>query len=208
LLLQLAASVAADGGVGKSCAAWLVALGYSLLMAKEFFVGAWLRPRLVLYAVSHMLVMPLILLWVAQMAVGDAPLPAGVELLLALSFLSGFSFEIGRKTRGAAEEREGVDSYTKSLGPRLAPTTVLLLVVGQGCLLYVSLSRLGPVPVWAVATMGAAVAFEAWAVVRFLRARGAASGKPVEGATGLAMLIGYLVLVATLAATRGLVLVS
>ena len=41
-----------DRGVGPVLAAFAVAFGYLLLMRVEFFVGRWLRPRIVLYAVK------------------------------------------------------------------------------------------------------------------------------------------------------------
>ena len=40
---------------------WSIALAYSLLMRAKFGVGCGLRARLVLYALSHMLIMPLVI---------------------------------------------------------------------------------------------------------------------------------------------------
>lgn len=118
---------------------WAVALGYSLLMRMEFGVGAWLRQRLVLYALSHMLIMPLVILWLfsAYAPTLDAEY---LPLLLLLSLLGGFSFELARKLHAPAAERVGVDSYSQALGygPALSLTVVVLLAGGavQALLLH------------------------------------------------------------------------
>jgi 4-hydroxybenzoate polyprenyltransferase len=118
---------------------WAVALGYSLLMRMEFGVGAWLRQRLVLYALSHMLIMPLVILWLFS-AYAPALDTEYLLLLLLLSLLGGFSFELARKLHAPAAERVGVDSYSQALGygPALSLTVVVLLAGGavQALLLH------------------------------------------------------------------------
>jgi 4-hydroxybenzoate polyprenyltransferase len=111
---------------------WAVALAYSLLMRAEFGVGRWLRARLVVYALSHMLIMPLVIWWIFS-----AYLPGLVEgkylpLLWLLSLLGGFSFELARKLHAPAAERAGVDSYSQALGykPALVLTVAVLLAGG------------------------------------------------------------------------------
>ena len=112
--------------------AWLLAVAYSLLMRYEFGVPAWLRARLLLYAVSHMLIMPLVIgwLWLAN-AAGALFWSAGGVLLALLSLLGGFAFELARKIKTPIAEREGVDSYSKSLGYGGAIGVVLLVVLGN-----------------------------------------------------------------------------
>lgn len=107
--------------------AWLVAVGYSLLMRYEFFVGGWLRKRLLVYAISHMLVMPLIIAWVWR-AFSDE-LNVHFVLLATLSLLAGFSFEIARKIHAPSAERPTVDSYSQSVGYRFSIVLVLLLLL-------------------------------------------------------------------------------
>lgn len=116
---------------------WLAAFGYSLLMRYEFFVGAYLKKRLLLYAFSHMLVMPLIILWVWSAFVPDMRMGSGFYLLAALSLLGGFSFELARKIHIKEAERSLVDSYSKSLGFPVAVLAVLLiLLAGVATQLY------------------------------------------------------------------------
>jgi 4-hydroxybenzoate polyprenyltransferase len=111
---------------------WLLAVGYSLVMRYEFGVADWLRARLLLYAVSHMLIMPLVIgwLWLAYAPWGLFWSAEGV-LLALLSLLGGFAFELARKIRTPAAEREGVDSYSKTLGYGGAIGAVLLVLLGS-----------------------------------------------------------------------------
>ena len=89
--------------------AWLLVLAYSLLMRYEFGVPAWLRARLLLYAVSHMLIMPLVIGWL-WLAYAPGPLfwSAGGGLLALLSLLGGFAFELARKIKTPGAERGGL----------------------------------------------------------------------------------------------------
>jgi hypothetical protein len=111
---------------------WLLALGYSLLMRFEFGVGRWLRGRLVLYALSHMLIMPLVIWWIFSAYTHGMPLDTKyLPLLWLLSLLGGFSFELARKLHAPAAERAGVDSYSQALGYGLAlALTVGVLLAG------------------------------------------------------------------------------
>ena len=45
----------------------------SILMLKEFFVPKWLNQHFLVYAISHMLIMPLMALLVFSFATGDYP---------------------------------------------------------------------------------------------------------------------------------------
>ena len=111
---------------------WGIALGYSLLMRAEFGVGRWLRTRLVLYAFSHMLIMPLVIGWIYGAYMVDSFDFQYLPLLLLLSLLGGFSFELARKLHAPAAERAGVDSYSQVLGyaPALVLTVAVLLAGG------------------------------------------------------------------------------
>jgi hypothetical protein len=106
---------------------WGLALAYSLAMRYEFFAPAWLRARLLLYAASHLLIMPLVILW---LWLAYAPLAApNLTLLMLLSLLGGFAFELARKTHAPAAERASVDSYSQTLGLRGAVAGVLAVLL-------------------------------------------------------------------------------
>jgi 4-hydroxybenzoate polyprenyltransferase len=120
--------------------AWLAAVGYSLLMRYEFFVSDYLKKRLLLYAFTHMLIMPLVIGWIWSAYAPPYRPGGGLAVLALLSLLGGFSFEIARKIHAPGEERERVDSYSKSMGYAPAILTVLgILLAGvsvQGYLLF------------------------------------------------------------------------
>lgn len=136
IALQVGTSLAMDHGVGLITQRFLLMFVWTCLMAKEFFIGEWLSKRLVLYAISHMVAMPMALLWLAQMGAGSAPLPKSAYLLAVLSLLSGFCFEIGRKTWAPEQERPTVDSYSKIMGIRNAVLVLVLLSLGTTGLLF------------------------------------------------------------------------
>lgn len=104
-------------------------VAYSLLMYREFFVGTWLRPRLVLYALTHTVISCGMALVVFSAVTGRYlwEAPRDFALFLVANILIFNIFEFGRKTFGKEEERREVESYSKLLGPAGAATSVLLM---------------------------------------------------------------------------------
>jgi 4-hydroxybenzoate polyprenyltransferase len=117
-------------GPGALAAVFLTFL-FSLLMLKEFFIRPWLKRHFLVYAVSHMLIMPLLALMVFSFATGAPPweAPGWFWLYAWVGFFVAFNWEISRKIRAPEEEREGVDSYTKVFGTYGAAYMVLLMRV-------------------------------------------------------------------------------
>ena len=109
--------------------AWLAAFSFSVLMRYEFFISSFLKKILLVYAISHMLIMPLIILWI-WIAYSPA-INSGYYLLALLSLLGGFSFELARKIHSADAEKATVDSYSKSMG-LIASIAAVLGVLGVG----------------------------------------------------------------------------
>lgn len=108
---------------------WLLVLGYSLLMRYEFWVGGFLKKHLLLYAITHMLIMPLLILWIWSAYAPGFNIAQNFLLLAALSLLGGFSFEIARKIHAPEAERELVDSYSRSMGYRASISAVLTILL-------------------------------------------------------------------------------
>lgn len=111
---------------------YLITLGYALLMRKEFFVGEWLEKRLVVYAFTHMLIMPLVIFWIASMGTPGNILSPEIAGMAAAAFFYGFAFEVARKIWSAEEERAEIDSYSRRLGMKGALFTVLFFLA-LGC---------------------------------------------------------------------------
>ena len=109
----------------------LVVLVYSILMLKEFFVPKWLNKHFLIYAVSHMLIMPLLAMVVYSFATGEYfwTAPSWFWVYAFVGFFVTLNWEISRKIRAPEQEIEGVESYTKIFGTYGAAYAVLIVRV-------------------------------------------------------------------------------
>ena len=91
---------------------------YMLLMTKEFFVHGWLKRRPVIYLLSHMLIMPLIYLYITacDWKAAHEAIPNDLVWLLGMGFFNGIVIEIGRKIRSPQDEEQGVETYSALWG--------------------------------------------------------------------------------------------
>lgn len=107
----------------------LIAIGFSLLMLKEFFVASWLKKHFLLYAFSHMLIMPLFALVAFSFTTNQYPwqAPAWFWLYAFVGFFVTFNWEISRKIRAPEDEISGVDSYSKIFGTYGAAYLVIII---------------------------------------------------------------------------------
>jgi 4-hydroxybenzoate polyprenyltransferase len=124
------AEVALGFAIGpQAFVAVLCVAGYSLLMYKEFFARKWIRPRLVTYALTHTLISCWMSLFIFSAVAGrhfwQAPKAFGIFVFV--NWLLFDMFEFGRKTYGREEERSGVDSYSRRLGPSGASVALLIM---------------------------------------------------------------------------------
>ncbi len=191
IAVQLGVSLAVDGGVGPVTLRWLVVMGWSALMLREFFVGEWLKRHLVVYAVSHMIVTPLSILWLAQMGAGGAALGGRVWAYADMSFLFGFCFEIARKMKAPADERLGVETYTSLFGVWRAAFAVSVLwalasVTLGFILIAAGVAATSPV-LWAGVT--ALALPSSLALERFAHRPTARAAKLAQAVVGLSMLV-------------------
>ena len=112
-------------------ASWAVAFAFSLLMLEEFFVPGWLKRHFLVYAVSHLLVMPFLSLMVFAFATGRWPweAPPWFWMYAWVGFFVTFNWEVSRKIRAPADEIDGVETYTRIFGTYGAAYLVLLIRV-------------------------------------------------------------------------------
>lgn len=96
-----------------------IAMLYSFLMYREFFIGKWLRPHLTTYAVTHTFSSILLGYSLCAQITGVPLWQFSTELLLfgVLNWMLFNLFEFARKTYAPAEERAGVDTYSSLFGP-------------------------------------------------------------------------------------------
>ncbi|WP_347159397.1 UbiA family prenyltransferase [Pontibacter chitinilyticus] len=173
---------------------WGLAVGYSLLMRYEFFSSSFLQKRLVLYAITHMLIMPLVILWIWSAYVQDYGLSTTFMLLAMLSLLGGFSFELARKIHAQEAERELVDSYSKSMGYVAAIVSVLVIlllgVLVQSYLLWMLEARLWPFVLLGLLYLATLVLY-----LFSIRKPQEKTLKQAEGFVSLFMLVSYVSLI-------------
>lgn len=179
---------------------WCVCFAYSLLMLMEFFVSKWLHRHFLLYAVSHMMVMPMMVFWIAAMNQRLDDLPASWVWMACLSFFSGMAFEISRKIKSPEDERDGVMTYSKLLSPRGAAVSAwMCLMVSAGLLaLLVGEASNRGLRIW-IAVLVLLCSFLFARFVIHLR-----QAKWLEWTSSLFMLSAYGTLVAVMVHTHGI----
>lgn len=164
----------------------LVALGYSLLMLKEFFCGEWLGRRFVWYAVSHMLIMPLLAMIPFSFATGRFlwQAPAWFWWYAFVGFFVTFNWEISRKIRPPGGEIEGVDTYSSLFGPRVAATLVLAIrLVDTGMVAAIG-AKLG-LSVWFFTALVALFLATLYSYAAFIRNMSSTTARQLEKVAGM-----------------------
>ena len=129
---------------------------YMFLMAKEFFIKKWLTKRILIYALSHVVIMVFITLVIVEATQYIVPknifdvfilqryrhnIDFALIPLFALNYLNGIVLEIGRKTRRADEEEHGVQTYSKLWGRKKAVVILSLLFVIEYFLVILGLAH-------------------------------------------------------------------
>ena len=130
---------------------------YMFLMTKEFFIKNWLTERILIYALSHVVIMIFITLVIVKgtgyileshfletlylsVEKYGKNIFIGLIPLFALNYLNGIVLEIGRKTRRADEEEHGVQTYSKLWGKKKAVVILSLLFAVEYFLVILGLS--------------------------------------------------------------------
>jgi len=114
--------------------AWAVmavslAILFSVIMLKEFFISKWLRAHFMVYSVAHMLIMPLLTATIFSFTMGR-PFWEAPWLFWAYALADFFAFsnwEISRKINMPEDELDDVDSYSKHLGINTSANAVIVL---------------------------------------------------------------------------------
>ena len=184
-----------------------LAFGFSLLMKQEFFIKEWLRRRLVLYACTHMLIMPLLAVMIFSFTTGLFPwqAPGWFWLYGFVGFFVGFNWEISRKIRAPSEEREGVDSYTKSFGTYGAAYAVLAVRVIDTAMVSLVGYHLGLGP-WFYAALAALFCVCLAGFLRYRFATSPRTARQMEIYAGMYVIAFDLTLAVAIARTYGVTL--
>lgn len=176
---------------------WIITFAYSLLMAKEFFIGEFLNKKLILYAVSHMIVTPMMVVWMGSMSIYKMP-SIDFFLIPLLSFFSGMAFEISRKIRAPENEKETIQTYSQILGYKKACLSSLACLLIAGILLSYITYYLQVSPIYYGIIWGAYLLCSL-SFFSFMKNPTEKGAKKVELSSSMYMLLAYLsVLIATL----------
>lgn len=197
------AALAAWGGRG-AFVGWAAAFLFSVWMLREFFVGAWLRRHLVVYATTHMLLMPLLSAMVFSFATGRAPwqAPGTFWLYAFVGFFVSFNWEVSRKLRAPEDEIPGVDTYSSVLGRARAADLVLGMRIVDTALVALVGARLGLAP-WFYAALVVLFALPLAAFVEYRVRPTRRAAKRMEIAAGMYIIAFDLVLAAAIATRFG-----
>ena len=131
---------------------------YMFLMSKEFFIKKWLTKRILIYALSHVVIMIFITLVIVKgteyilqnhfletlylsLEKYEKNIFVGLIPLFALNYLNGIVLEIGRKTRRADEEEHGVQTYSKLWGRKKTVVILSLLFIIEYLLVILGLAH-------------------------------------------------------------------
>ena len=128
-----------------------LAIGYSLLMYEEFFIGDFLRPHLTTYAVTHTCSSFLLAIsaGVAMTGISITDFHADTYIFFLMNWAFFNLFEFARKTFAVSEERPGVLSYSNIFGR----TGAWLLSTSQAAIgiILVSSAKIEPLVIAAFA---------------------------------------------------------
>jgi 4-hydroxybenzoate polyprenyltransferase len=167
----------------------LAVWGYMALMRWEFGAGEWLRARPLLYLLTHMLILPLIFVYLTGcdwLAAGEMPAP-GLGWLLAAAYANGIVFEIGRKLRAPEDEEPGVETYSVLWGrPRATAVWWTALAAAGICVTLAAWYAGDGAGVAAIAVLGSVAA--AALAARYVQRPTRAHSKWLEQGSALWML--------------------
>jgi 4-hydroxybenzoate polyprenyltransferase len=177
---------------------WLLFIvwGYFALMSVEFFAGSWLKAHPVTYLWSHMLILPLIVLYATAcdwLVNGVTVSLGGLIGFLLMCMFNGVVFEIGRKIRAPEDEEEGVETYSALWGgKRSTAAWGGALVLSALASIWAAAHIDFMLPVAAVS--GILLALAAFLANRFIRSPSTKTAKAIDTMSGLWMLSLLLVL--------------
>ncbi len=164
---------------------WLLvpSWAYLALMTREFFAPRWLRAHPLIYMTSHMLILPLVDLYATACdwrVAGERHAPVGLYWFLVVSYLNGMVIEIGRKTRVAADEEQGVETYSALWGAHGAARAWIFAILLTGVAAWQASARIGTEMPMVVMLAFLTVACGAVAR-RFVRSASSGSGQSMTG---------------------------
>ena len=174
---------------------WFVMMIWALLMTYEFFCHQWLKSKLFLYSLSHMLILPLMVFWAGSLLKKDILSFTELPFLLLLIFFHGLTYEVIRKVKGKEEELEKELSFSKTWGVKKSSFVISCLLTISLALSYVLISNSLNHSILAYTTIGLAFLLNQITTLKYRKKPCSQSRKANEGANALYSLLTYLTLI-------------
>jgi len=170
---------------------YLILAGWTFLMTKEFFAKEWLKKRLFLYSISHLVITPILLFFLMSLITSEWP-PANELLGLALLTTgTGWLYELTRKCKGKEEETKDL-GYSQIWGVRTATQLIMISAVSSVLVAFLLYSSLGIGWPWAQGYIST-LALLQYCIHQYVKNPTAKNRKKNEGAVALFSLTVYLV---------------
>jgi 4-hydroxybenzoate polyprenyltransferase len=179
-------------------------------MFKEFFVAEWLNRHLVVYALTHQLITPLLCLYVYTLVA--VPTAGGWHSLfwlqLAMGAGTGLGWEMSRKIRMPEEEHAQVDTYSKIFGYKGGSLLAFaVLMTGAICAVAVgallSLPPSPPLSPYAFGVYALGIILTQVGFVRFWRKPTAKGARKLGDWAAVTMLASYIAIALASLAGQG-----
>lgn len=168
---------------------YLLVWAFLIPMSFEFFVSKKLHQMPVLYAGSHMLIMPLVDLFASSghWAMSNYSIHSGIWILMLVSYFNGFVLEISRKTK-AAENIE-INSYNRIMSNEKCIQLLNFMLLA--CLISAFYLPFGHVSTWYFASIGLTATLLGLIAALFVRNPNPKNEKLLEVFSGVWMLVLY-----------------
>lgn len=172
---------------------YAIVIFYLWLMGKEFFVSRWLKKRPVIYALSHMFIIPLIDIYASGMdwLRADAKAPTGMIFFFIVSYLNGLVLEVGRKIKDPKNEE--FNTYSTLYGMNKA-AIIWLTILFIDLLFSIVASWYAGLGSIAIIILIALFTISAVPAAMFLKRKSEKNAKLIENFSGLWTMSMYLIL--------------
>lgn len=165
---------------------------WTVLMTKEFFAKEWLKNRFLIYGLTHLLITPILFLVCISLANPQFRWSAPVGLSLFLSLLTGWLYEITRKTKAPGEEKAHDKSYSQIFGVNQSLVVIAVSLILTHIVIWLLFRELG-ISIFVYSLMGLPLlVLSLLSLKAFYKLPTPKNRKKNEQSVGLAALFAYL----------------
>lgn len=177
----------------KALLLYSVVILFLFLMTKEFFVSDWMKKKPVVYALSHMFIIPLVDIFASGMdwMREGAHAPLGLLFFFIVSYLNGLVLEVGRKIK--IPKKDEHNTYSTLYGMNKATIIWLsILFIDLLCSIAASVyAGLGNIAIIVLVFLFLLSSIPAWL---FLKQKTEKISKQIENFSGYWTMSMYLIL--------------